>query len=126
MYDALSVLQASVVKTATFNSVAINLRNSSSTTGTNRGGTPLYGLVARVLLTAITGTPSVVFKIQHSDDNSTWVDIASQPDAAFSASTGFTHIPFETDKPWVRLVQTMTGGSSPSITYSGDVGLSRP
>ena len=128
MYDSLSILQASVAKTASFNSTSINLRNSTSTSGTNKGGVgPMKALNARVIVSAISGTPtSVTFKIQHSDDNSMFTDLATQLDAAFSASTGVTFIPFSTDKPWIRLVQTLVGGSSPSVTYQGDLGLSRP
>jgi hypothetical protein len=125
-FDAAQVLQASTTKTASFNSTSISLRNPSSTTGTNKGGTPRRGLKAAVRVTAISGAPTVTFKIQHSDDNSAFTDLATQLDASFSASTGTTSIPFETDKPWVRLVQTLSGGTSPSITYSADLSIVRP
>lgn len=127
-YDANLILQASVTKTSSFNSTSISLRNPTSTTNTNRGGTPRRGLKARVDVTAISGTPtSVIFKIQHSDDNSTFYDLAYENNGGgFSASTGTDTISFDTDKPWIRLVMTLTGGSSPSVTYSADLGIARP
>lgn len=128
MYDANSTLQASTTQTGSFTSTSISLRNPATTASVNIGGTPReLALDAQIVVTAISGTPtSVTFSLQHSDDNSTWYTIASQLDAPFSASTGVTYIAFETDKPYVRLVETMVGGTTPSITYFARLGISRP
>ncbi len=125
-FDANLILQAATTQTASLNSSGVNLRGSTSTSGSSRGGTPRRGLFARVLVTAISGAPTVTFKVQHSDDNSSWSDLAVQQQASFSASTGVAFVHFETDKSWVRLVQTLSGGSSPSITYSAAVSAVRP
>jgi hypothetical protein len=58
--DANLVLQASVTKVDTFNSVGVNLPT----------GTPSRGLVARVIYSAASeasGGKTVTFKIQHGD-----------------------------------------------------------
>lgn len=125
-YDNNLVLQASTTQTASFNSVGLSLRQPASTTGTNIGGSPKDGpLKVRVRVTATSGTtPTSTFKIQHSDDNATWADLAYQLDPTFSA-TGITFIPFETDKPFVRLVSTI-GGTTPSFTYAAEIGICRP
>lgn len=123
--DALLQLQASVTKTATFNGTAVNLP----------GGTPRRGLKARVLYSAATnasGSNSVLFQIDVSPDNSTWYSAeAAAADAAVALSTtaqaGEIAIPFETSQPYVRLTATVSGaGSTPTITYQGDLMLGRP
>lgn len=126
-YDANAVLQASVTKTATFTGTGINLLNGIATGVINNGGTPSRGLAARVNVTAISGAPAVVFKVQHSDDNSTYYDLAFEENGVgFSATTGQDFIVFATKKSYVRLVMTLTGGSTPSITYDAQIGLSYP
>ena len=111
-YDANAVLQASVTKTASFNSTGVDLK-----------GTPRRGLKARVIVTAASGTsPTLDPKVQHSDDNSTFTDLAA---GAQLTATGEVFIPFETSKRYVRLVATI-GGTTPSFTYQADIGLARP
>ncbi|HEY1011352.1 MAG TPA: hypothetical protein VGE07_01525 [Herpetosiphonaceae bacterium] len=122
--DANSVLQASTTKTASFNGAAFDLKV----------GTPLRGLNARVLYSAATnasGSNSFTFSIEHSDDNSTWYALASG--AAFvvnlstTAQAGETFIPFTTKKRYVRLVATLAGGgSTPTITYQGEIVSGNP
>jgi hypothetical protein len=123
--DANLALQASVTKTATFNGAAVNLP----------GGTPRRGLKARVIYSAATnasGSNSVLFQIDVSPDNSTWFSAESAAaDAAVALSTtaqsGEIFIPFETSQPYVRLTATVSGaGSTPTITYQGDIVLARP
>lgn len=123
--DANTALQASVTKTATFNGAALDL-------GT---GTPRRGLKARVIYSAATnasGSNTVAFAIDTSADNSTWnaADFASvENNVALSttAQAGEFYIPFETSKRYVRLTATVSGaGSTPTITYQGDVELGRP
>ena len=116
MYDANAILQASVTKTATFNSAGFTLA----------GGTPRRGLKARVILTAISGTsPTFAPKIQESNDNSTWSDIAYPVGGDTLTAPGEVFIPFETSSAYVRLVATI-GGTTPSCTYSADLGVARP
>ncbi len=125
MYDALSVLQAQVTKTATFNGAGVLL---------SPAGTPLYNLVARVLYSAATnasGSNAVAFEVQHSDDNSTWfqlaVDAYDVVNLSPTAQAGEIFIPLRTARAYVRLVATFSGaGATPSIVYSGDVGLTKP
>jgi hypothetical protein len=122
--DANLSLQASVTKTASFNGAGVNLKS----------GTPRRGLKARVLYSAASnasGSNSVTFTIEHSDDDSTYALLASGAADAVALGTtakaGQLFIPFETSKPYVRLVATVSGaGSTPTITYSGDILLGRP
>jgi hypothetical protein len=122
--DANLTLQASVTKTASFNGAGVNLP----------GGTPVYGLVARVLYSAATnasGSNSVTFTIEHSDDNSTFYTLASAAAQVINLSTtaqaGEIFLPFRTNKVYVRLVATFAGaGSTPTIVYQGDLTLGKP
>jgi len=122
--DALITLQASVTKTATFQSTAIDLKT----------GTPRRGLKARVIYSAATnasGSNTVAFTIEHSDDNSTFYTLSSgvENNVALSttAQSGEFYIPFETSKRYARGDSTFSGaGSTPTITYGGEISLSRP
>lgn len=122
--DANLVLQASVTKTATFSGTAVDLKT----------GTPRRGLKARVIYSAATnasGSNSVTFSIEHSDDNSTFYTLTSGAAQVVNLSTtaqsGEIALPFETSKRYVRLVATVAGaGSTPTITYQGDIMLARP
>lgn len=123
--DANLQLQASVTKTATFNGAGVNLP----------GGTPRRGLKARVIYSAATnvsGSNTVTFSVDVSPDNSTWftgefqgVDTAVV--LSTTAQSAEIYIPFETSQPYVRLTATFSGaGSTPTITYQGDITLGRP
>jgi len=122
--DALIQLQASVTKTATFQGTAVDLKT----------GTPRRGLKARVIYSAATnasGSNTVAFTIEHSDDNSTFYTLSSNAEYNLALSTtaqsGEIFLPFETSKRYVRLVATITGaGSTPTVTYGGEITLSRP
>lgn len=122
--DALIQLQASVTKTSTFQGTAVDLKT----------GTPRRGLKARVIYSAATnasGSNTVAFTIEHSDDNSTFYTLSSNVENNVALSTtaqsGEFFIPFETSKRYVRLVATFSGaGSTPTITYGGEITLSRP
>jgi hypothetical protein len=122
--DAKLTLQASVTKTATFNGAGVDL-------GT---GTPRRGLKARVIYSAATnasGSNAFTFSIDHSDDNSTFYQTASGAADVVTLSTtaqaGEIFIPFETSKRYVRLTVTQAGaGSTPTITYQGDITMARP
>jgi len=121
--DALLTLQAAVTKTATFNGAGLNIKT----------GTPRRGMKAKVYYNTAnnaSGSGVVAFSIDHSDDNSNWYNIGSQVETPLTLTTtnqqGELHIPFETNKKWVRLTCTITGGTTPTITYSGYLGISRP
>jgi hypothetical protein len=123
MYDKLGYLQTSTTQIASFTGAGVDLNK----------GTPLRGLVARVLYSAASnaaGSGTVVFGIQHSDDNVTFVDLAQGTSDKLTLTTavasGEVFIPFRTDKRWVRLTQTLTGGTTPTITYESQIGLSKP
>lgn len=122
--DSNIALQASVTKTASFDGAAVDLKT----------GTPRRGLVGRVRYSAATnasGSNSVTFKIQESADNSNWYDLSVAGSDALAlsttAQTGVTYIPFETSKRYVRLSVVVAGaGSTPTVTYDGDIILGRP
>lgn len=122
--DALVTVQASVTKTGSFNSTALD----------TKVGTPAWGEVMRILYSAATnasGSNSVTFSVEHSDDNSTFYTVASGAADIINLSTtaqaGEIYIPFRTKKRYVRLVATFAGaGSTPTITYQGDLVLAIP
>jgi hypothetical protein len=121
--DANLVLQSSVTKTASFNSTGVDLK-----------GTPRRGLKAVVKHTAsanASGSNTLVWSVEHSDDNSTFYALASGAGDTVTLSTttqaGEISIPFETSKRYVRLVLTVAGaGGSPTTTYEGHIVLARP
>ncbi len=121
--DSLLALAASATITSTTNSTGVDLK-----------GTPRRGLKARVIYSAATnasGSNSVTFSVEHSDDNSTFYAMSSGAsdiiNLSTTAQTGTIYIPFETSKRYVRLVSTFAGaGSTPTITRSADVLLARP
>ena len=131
--DALIQLQASVTKTATFNGASLTLG----------GGTPRYGLWARVIYSAASnasGANAVQFSIDVSHDNgSTWQLGEFQGDPINLSTTvqsGEIYIPFDVmqqtlsgavQAPLIRLSANFSGaGTSPTITYQGDLTLARP
>ena len=101
--------------TASFNSTGINL-------GT---GTPRTGMTASVVISQLLGSDTTAaFKIQHSADDTTFTDLAFPTETPTTAA-GETWIPFETDKPYIRLVTTITG-TTPVVTYSAGIVAGRP
>lgn len=113
MVDALLALQASVTKTATFSGTGLDLKT----------GTPRRGMKARLIVTAASGTtPTLDVTIEHSDDNSTFTNLAT---FGQKTATGEDAISFETSKRYVRATATI-GGTTPSFTYKVDVMLARP
>ena len=122
--DANSVLQASVTKTASFNSAGVDLKT----------GTPRRGLKAVVRYSAAnhaSGTGTFTFSMEHSDDNTTFYATGSGAADVITLTTtaqaGEIFIPFETSKRYVRLVETLGAGSTtPTITYEGWIVLGRP
>ncbi len=128
--DANLSLQASVTKTATFNGSWVKIPGLA-----NHGGR----LWAHVLYSAATnasGSNSVTFSLDVSPDNGT-TTYAAEFNAAdqiinlsTTAQAGEISIPFtlllknvkDGANPAVRLTATFAGaGSTPTITYSGDI-----
>lgn len=102
--DNLLVLQATTTQTAGANSTAIDLK----------AGTPKRGLVAKIIATTVSGTaPTADFHIEHSDDNTTFTDLAV---ATQLTAAGMRNITFETPKRYVRVVSAI-GGTTPSVVW---------
>lgn len=123
--DALIAVQPQVTKTATFNGASVSLP----------GGTPRRGLFVRVLYSAATnasGSNSVTFQVDVSPDGgSTWYAKTVDNEHAIALSTtaqsGELFLPIETSDKNIRLTATFSGaGTSPTITYSGDLVIGRP
>lgn len=127
--DANLALQASVTKTATFNGAALILP----------GGTPRRGLKARVIYSAASnasGSNTVIFSVDASyDAGATWTSqfVATTITLSTTVQSGEIFIAFEVSPTSVangtqiRLTPTIAGaGASPTITYQGDVLMSRP
>ena len=101
------------------------------------GGTPVDGLVARVIVSDghnASGSNTVDFTIEHSSDNSTWKTLAG---AALGANDTLTlptsvqsrevFIPFETHQRYYRLTATVAGaGTVPAVTFTAFVGPAMP
>lgn len=125
--DAQLALQASVTKTATFNGSWIDLSNFP----------PLVNfIVARVIYSAATnasGSNSVTFSLDVSNDGST-VAGAAEINAAdkiinlsTTAQAGEQFMPVLIKNRYIRLTATFAGaGSTPTITYQGDIVASWP
>jgi len=127
--DALIQLQPQVTKTATFNGAGLQLV----------AGTPRRGLKARVIYSAASnasGSNTVVFSIDVSRDGGSTYNTEFQADPitlSTTAQSGELAIPFEVSPSnvangiWVRLSANFAGaGTSPTITYQGDIELGRP
>jgi len=123
--DALIAVQASVTKTATFNGAGVTLTT----------GTPRHGLWVRVLYSAATnasGSNSCTFSLDVSPDSgSTWYTHTSGAEQVINLSTtaqsGEIWLPLETSDSQFRLTMTEAGaGSTPTITYQGDLVFGRP
>jgi len=127
--DANLTLQASVTKTGSFNGSWVSIPGL----GGHRG---LYAHVFFSAATNASGSNSVTFSLDISPDGGTtaYVGEFSAADQAVALSTtaqsGEIVIPFnlrtkgvrDGSNPSIRLVATVSGaGSTPTITYSGDV-----
>ena len=131
--DALIQLQASVTKTATFSGAAQTLA----------GGTPRRSLKARVIYSAASnasGANAVAFSVDVSyDGGTTWNSDFFAPtpvNLSTTVQSGEVYIPFDISPtvvagvitaPQIRLTATFSGaGTSPTITYQGDLTIVRP
>lgn len=124
--DNNAVLQASVTKTASFNGASFSLPT----------GTPRRGLNVRVLYSAATnasGSNSVTFSIEQTTDGTNWyrrTDGALEVvNLSTTAQAGEFVLPIAASPGVIaiRLVATVAGaGSTPTITYQGDLVTGRP
>ncbi len=125
--DANAVLQAGVTKTATFNGAGFDL-------GSAVGGPRGRSLEVEVLYSAATnasGSNSVTFSVDGSDDNSTFNNIANAADQTVNLSTtvqtGVIYIPVDSIHRYIRVTATFAGaGSTPTITYTARLVAARP
>ncbi len=132
--DSQIALQASVTKTATFNGAALILP----------GGTPTWGLIARVIYSAATqasGSGVWTFSVDVCYDGvpTVWrADFLGDPPITLTttAQAGELYIPFRVSPtvvsgvitaPQIRLSATLTGSPvTPTITYAGDLMWVKP
>jgi len=123
--DAKLVMQASVTKTAAFDSTAIDLATRS----------PLFGNVlwARVIYSAAntsSGAGALTFEVQESADNSTFVKLTQVSESVLVLSTtaqsGEIFIPIVTSKRYVRLSLTGVSGTGATVTYQADLVMAKP
>lgn len=122
--DANAVLQASVTKTGTFNGAGMDLK----------GGTPRRGIFCRVVYSAASnasGSNAFTFSIDESSDNVTFFqktnDAADVVTLSTTVQAGEIFLPIETSKRYIRLTVTQVGaGSTPTITYKGEIVASKP
>lgn len=122
--DAKLALQASVTKTATFNSTAVDLATMTPRT------IPLF---ARIIVTDAvnsSGAGTATLRLTFSSDNSTFAGISQVTETTLVTSattqTGEFFIPLMTDKRYVRLELSALTGTGATITYQGDIVLARP
>lgn len=75
------------------------------------------GAVGHIHVTAVSGTPNLVCKIQHSPDNSAWADLITFTAITTVASQrGSVAVGTSIDR-YIRSMSTITGGT-PSLTYT--------
>jgi hypothetical protein len=129
--DTLNVLQVSVTKATTFSGAALILA----------GGTPRRGMKARVIYSAATSTTTntATFSVDVCYDGvpTLWnIDfVAPVLSLTTTAQVGELFIPFDISPtmvagvitaPQIRLTVTIAGAGTASITYQGDLSLTRP
>lgn len=88
---------------------------SGNSTNVDHGAATAFGGAGHLHVTAFTGTPTLTGKIQHSVDNSVWVDLIT-----FTAATGKTSeriVVAGTVNRHVRGLWTI-GGGAPNITFA--------
>ena len=77
---------------------------------------------------ASSGSGAATFKIQESDDASTWRDLTTFDALTLSttAASGLLTESFETSARYVRLSLAAISGTGATATYDGDIMLARP
>ena len=132
--DALNVLAASATVTSTTNGTALKLP----------GGTPIWGLVARVIYTAASASAAdtITFSVDVCYDGvpTTWYSDFLAPPITLPLSSapaaGEIYIPFRVSPtvvsgvitaPQIRLTATFSSTAhTDTITYQGDLMLGKP
>lgn len=123
--DAKTVMQASVTKTAAFDSTGIDLKTRS----------PLFGNVlwCRVIYSAANtsaGAGALTFEVQESSDDATYVKLTQTSESVLVLSTtaqqGEIFIPIVTNKRYVRLSLTGVSGTNATVTYLADLVTAKP
>ena len=75
-----------------------------------------------VLVTAVSGTPSMVLSVEWSNDGVNFATVDTTADAFAAITTAVNRVKgFTAKAQFFRLVWTITGGT-PSLTFSVDVG----
>lgn len=115
------ILQAEVTRTTTLNGNTVDLKT----------GTPRRGLKARIIYSAANtsaGAGAATFKIQESDNDSTWRDLVTFDPLVLgtAAIEGLLFEGFETSARYVRLALSAISGTDATITYQGDILPARP
>jgi hypothetical protein len=88
---------------------------SGNGTQVDNGASTANGLAAYLHVTAIAGTPSLVVKVQHSSDGSTWVDLATFSTVT-TANVAQRVTVSGTVNRYLRALWTISGGT-PSATF---------
>lgn len=96
---------------------------STNSTSVDNSGASSNGGVAFIHATSITSNPSVAVKVQHSTNNSTWVDLVTFTAITAVSSERIVIAAGTTVRQYLRAISTFTGGTSPSLTYT--VGFAR-
>lgn len=127
MTDALNALQTSTTITNSANSTALDL---------GVGGTLHKILWGRVISLAsnASGNATISYKIQHSSDNSTWVDlvasshIGSTTITTSTTATGYEYwFPIVTSLRYIRLVTTFSSTTgTPTTTHEAWIASGAP
>jgi hypothetical protein len=125
--DAKLVGQASVTKTATFNSTGVDF-----STRTPYFGTMLWMRVIYSAASTSAGAGAVTFRVTESSDNATFTGIYQPTEASLVLSTTaiagemFIPIVMSTSYRYARLELSAISGTSATVTYQADVVEARP
>lgn len=102
------ILQTLTTVTATGNSPAL-----TETAATTAGAT------AHLHVIGVTGTPtSVVIEVEHSSDGTTWSPLITFDAVTGAAAQRRSTLPTVTVNEQLRATHTITGGTTPSVTYA--------
>jgi hypothetical protein len=92
---------------------------SASSTSVDNAASSSTGLVANYHALAVTGSPATAtIIVDHSSDNTTFVPLTSVSVAGGATSGQLTVASGTTINRYLRARITITGGTSPSVTYS--------
>ncbi len=119
MSTALNDVQNQAQLGASVYPASVNDTNNGSTVDMINADGPCF---AMQVIGAVTGTtPSLTGKIQESDDDSTWTDVADATFTAVTASDNVQTIVFERTKRYLRHYRTVSG-TTPAFLLSVLIG----